>query len=151
VGTDGSAHGDEALHLAAALPLPAGAATTLIHVLRPQNTALELLTIGREQLYHRLRKAEREERVKAEALLEAGRKLLERRGQRVEPVLRTGDPASEILAVMVERKADLVIVGARGASLIEGLLTGSVADRLLANAECSVLLARELSPKETAR
>ena len=34
----------------------------------------------------------------------------------------------------------LIIAGARGASMIKGLLVGSVADRLLKEARCSVLL-----------
>ena len=38
--------------------------------------------------------------------------------------------------------ADLIIAGARGVSAIESLLLGSVADRLLTRAGCSVLIAR---------
>ena len=41
-----------------------------------------------------------------------------------------GDPATEILALAEERQADLILAGARGASFVEGLLMGSVADRL---------------------
>jgi nucleotide-binding universal stress UspA family protein len=54
--------------------------------------------------------------------------------------LLTGDPATEILRVAEERNADLVVAGARGVSLIERLLVGSVADRLLKEAPCSVLI-----------
>lgn len=149
VGTDGSLPGEGALQLAAAFPLPAATLHTLVHVLRPQHALLELLAIGQEPLYDRLRNAELEEQTRAKALLAAGQKLLLSSGKEAEPVLRTGDPASEILAVIEEQRADLVIVGARGASLVEGLLTGSVADRLLAKAECSVLLAREFPATET--
>ena len=142
VGTDGSAHGDWALELAATLPLPASTTCAVTHVVRSRSTLLALLAIEVERLWEQLHDAEQADRVRAAALVAAGRNLLLSRGKRVDAVVRTGDPASEILAVIEDRMADLVIVGARGVSRIEGLLTGSVADRLLAKAECSVLVAR---------
>jgi nucleotide-binding universal stress UspA family protein len=64
------------------------------------------------------------------------------RPSRVE--LREGDPTTEILRLAEERNADLVVAGARGISWIEGLILGSVADRLLKEALCSVLIVHEL-------
>jgi nucleotide-binding universal stress UspA family protein len=58
----------------------------------------------------------------------------------VTTAVREGDPASEIQAAAVEMGADLIVAGARGASLIRGLVVGSVADRLLRSREASVLL-----------
>src|SRR5205814_5380416 len=57
----------------------------------------------------------------------------------VTPVVRDGDPAEEILKLAGEQDADLLIAGARGISALERLLVGSVADRLLKHAPCSVL------------
>jgi nucleotide-binding universal stress UspA family protein len=51
-----------------------------------------------------------------------------------------GDPADEILRLAEEREADLIVAGARGVSFLERLLVGSVADRLLKYADCSVLI-----------
>ena len=66
--------------------------------------------------------------------------------------MREGDPAQEILKLGAEPEpvtsakpeveADLIIAGARGVSLLERLTVGSVADRLLKHAPCSVLLVR---------
>jgi nucleotide-binding universal stress UspA family protein len=151
VGTDGSEHGDRALELAAELPLPASTLYTVTHVMRRQSTLFGLLAIEVERLYERLHDAEQTDRNRATALVARGRNLLQSCGKRGEQVVRTGDPASEILAEIEDRMADLVIVGARGVSRIEGLLTGSVADRLLAEAKCSVLLARPHLETEAAR
>jgi len=142
VGTDGSAHGARAVELAAQLPLPEGSSATVVRVLEPQNPMLDMFAIAEETLYDQLRAAEREERAQAEQALEGGRSVLEAAGKRAACEIRTGDPAAEILAVADERRADLLIVGARGNSPIQTLLTGSVADRVLANAKCSVLLVR---------
>jgi nucleotide-binding universal stress UspA family protein len=54
--------------------------------------------------------------------------------------VRTGNPATEILELAERRRADLIVAGARGVSLLEGLLVGSVAERLLREARCSVLI-----------
>jgi len=53
-----------------------------------------------------------------------------------------GDPAEKILALAVEKKADLIVTGTRGRSEIAGLLLGSVADKLVRHAPCPVLVVR---------
>ena len=70
------------------------------------------------------------------ALSPAGRAVL----RKPVPAVLEGDPAGEVLRLAQTRGADLVIAGARGVSMIEGLLVGSVADRLLRKMPCSVLL-----------
>jgi nucleotide-binding universal stress UspA family protein len=142
VGTDGSANGAGAVRFAAEFPLPKGTCIHVVHVLRPRNPVLDLIAIGEDALYQRLCEAEREERTWGEKLVKADGCWLESQGRQALTELRAGDPSSEILASVNERKADLLIVGTRGTSLIQGLLTGSVADRLLAHAACSVLLVR---------
>jgi nucleotide-binding universal stress UspA family protein len=61
-------------------------------------------------------------------------------GRATQTEVREGDPATEILRLAEECRADLIIAGARGASLIQGLFVGSVADRLLQQARCSLLI-----------
>lgn len=63
-------------------------------------------------------------------------------GRNVAATVAEGDAAANILKLADEERADLIIAGARGVSLIRGLLVGSVADRLLKNARCSILLVR---------
>ena len=56
--------------------------------------------------------------------------------------VRIGDPAQEILAWATDAKADLVILGTRGHGRLAGLLMGSVAQKVLSLAGCSVLVVR---------
>jgi nucleotide-binding universal stress UspA family protein len=51
-----------------------------------------------------------------------------------------GDPASTIIAVCEREKAGLVVVGRRGAGLVERMMIGSVADRLAHHAPCPLLI-----------
>jgi nucleotide-binding universal stress UspA family protein len=51
-----------------------------------------------------------------------------------------GDPVNRIVAVCEENRADLLVIGRRGAGLVERVLVGSVADRLCHLAPCPVLL-----------
>lgn len=51
-----------------------------------------------------------------------------------------GDPTSAILALCEREKADLLIVGRRGAGVVERMVIGSVADRLAHHARCPLLI-----------
>ncbi len=53
-----------------------------------------------------------------------------------------GNPADMILAVASEQKADLIIVGRRGARGIERFLLGSVSSRVIDHAACDVLVVK---------
>ncbi len=57
---------------------------------------------------------------------------------RVEP----GDYAETILAVADEVDADLIVVGSRGLGGLRGLLVGSVSQKVVQHADCSVLVVR---------
>lgn len=56
--------------------------------------------------------------------------------------VRSGDPAHEVLAVAVERGADLIVTGSRGLGALDRLLLGSVARNILTHAKTSVLIVR---------
>lgn len=62
----------------------------------------------------------------------------------VEPLLllREGDPANQIVATAKEGGFDLIVVGHRGLSPIKAFLLGSVSDRVVTHAPCSVLVVR---------
>jgi len=53
-----------------------------------------------------------------------------------------GNPAQEILKVAEEGKFDLIIIGAKGHSLLRNLMIGSVCDTVVHNAHCPVLVVR---------
>jgi nucleotide-binding universal stress UspA family protein len=66
-----------------------------------------------------------------------------RRGVRVEPVVRRGPPWEKILNVATEYGAEMVVVGRSGQrGATQGVLLGSVANRVLALSTRCVLVAR---------
>jgi nucleotide-binding universal stress UspA family protein len=57
-------------------------------------------------------------------------------------VFLEGDPASEIVRYAQESAADLVVMGTHGRTGVERLLMGSVAEKVLRDAPCSVLIVK---------
>ena len=60
----------------------------------------------------------------------------------VRSVLLTGEPASEILRYLRENPFDLLVVGTHGRTGVRALLLGSVAERLVREAPCQILVVR---------
>lgn len=65
----------------------------------------------------------------------------------IDQVAERKQPSELILEVARDRKADLVVVGARGHSAIYRVLLGSTADHVVNAAKCSVLVVRQ--PEES--
>jgi nucleotide-binding universal stress UspA family protein len=61
---------------------------------------------------------------------------------RVHRQVRSGSPASEIVAAAKELRADLVVVASGGQGLSETVLLGSTAQRVQHSAPCPVLVSR---------
>jgi nucleotide-binding universal stress UspA family protein len=59
-----------------------------------------------------------------------------------------GDPAEEIIDYANSANIDLIVMGTHGRTGLERLLLGSVAEKVLRGAQCSVLVAK--LPKRTA-
>ena len=68
----------------------------------------------------------------------------------VEPQVRFGAAADQLIAVAREVGARLVAVGSHGREGISHLLLGSVADEVMRKAPCSVLIARSAGDPSTA-
>lgn len=75
-------------------------------------------------------------------LLETRAEALRLALPRVAPSVRFGLPAERLLAEAEERNADLIIVGTHGRRGLQHLLLGSVAEEVMRQAPCSVLVAR---------
>jgi nucleotide-binding universal stress UspA family protein len=56
--------------------------------------------------------------------------------------IRKGTPYEEILKVQQEKKADLIVMGSHGQSGLVRHLMGSVAEKVMRQAKCSVLLVK---------
>lgn len=53
-----------------------------------------------------------------------------------------GDPAEAIINVANTRKSDLIVMGSRGLGRLAGLLIGSTSQKVVAHANCPVLVVR---------
>jgi nucleotide-binding universal stress UspA family protein len=78
----------------------------------------------------------------AERTLKRAGQELNRNGWRTSIDLRTGEALRELTEAVKISRAELIIVGARGASGVRHLLIGSVAEGVLNHSAVPVLLAR---------
>jgi len=78
------------------------------------------------------------------AILEKARRIAMEDDVDADTRLQTtyGNPAQAIVKVAEEHKFDLIVVGAKGHSLLRNLAVGSVCDAVLHNAPCPVLVIR---------
>jgi nucleotide-binding universal stress UspA family protein len=137
---DESEHAAQAAAFLARLPLPVEAEIIVVQVVRPfvpyggivPTDPAYVLQLEAQVRAQRLEEAEKRVGAVQEQLQAAGRHAA--------TAVRVGDPAAAILDLAAERRADLIVAGARGVSLIKNLIVGSVADQLLKSATCSVLL-----------
>jgi nucleotide-binding universal stress UspA family protein len=139
IASDGSAPSLRAARLVAEAPLPENVEVIITHVLPPYQAEPSLLEYGPSAFDATLEELRREAERAGTALLSA-RVEEQPPGRRVRTALRVGEPAGEILDLAREVRAELIVAGARKVSFAENLLIGSVADRLLREAPCSVLL-----------
>lgn len=132
VAVDGSQYGLEAVKAAAKLAAERGInKLTLINVIPTVTT-----TVGVSLA------AAPPEDIEAWEVFEEPKAILKKAGVEAELLLREGDPADEIVRVAREEGFDLIIVGHRGLSPVKAFLLGSVSDRVVAHASCSVLVVR---------
>ena len=118
VAYDGSAHSGRALHMSANLAETLGARLTVLHVDESRDGVAQGLILARAAGY-----------------CEPYRIKMERVGI-------SGGAATSIRDYAESSQCDLLVVGATGVGYLRGLLFGSVAAQLIANAPCSVLVAK---------
>lgn len=66
----------------------------------------------------------------------------EKGAKTVETSVRSGDYAEEILKSAAQFKVDMIVIGSRGLGALEGTVLGSVSQKVLHYAACSVLAVR---------
>jgi nucleotide-binding universal stress UspA family protein len=81
-----------------------------------------------------------QERLKAEAQLQALLDAFPAERTRMRGVAVHGDPIPTILQMQEQMQAELIVMGKRGRSAVSDALIGSVTRRILANASCDVLV-----------
>ena len=142
VAIDESEHARNAAEFAARMPLPLETTCVAVNVVRPYRPHHAADPEDPDAFQREVEEARSHRWAAGERIAARGQEPLAAVGRPVEIAVTEGDPTDQILAVAAQRGADLIIAGARGVSLIQGLLVGSVADRLLKQADRSVLLVR---------
>jgi nucleotide-binding universal stress UspA family protein len=130
---------DTARHaLAFALRVAPGARLTLLHVYDLSQMAAPAIDLMTDKEFLRLQRGyEEEQRARLERL--AGGLGLD--PGKVTCLVRYGYPGRVVNAVLSEARSDLAVIGTRGLSGLRHLLLGSVAEHVLREAGCDVLVA----------
>jgi universal stress protein A len=131
--TDFSAYAERACQHGFTLAAREKAQVLLLHVLLRSDLAFGETPLPlREQL-------EQELRADAEQWLQ---RLAVAQTVPVEPLVVWGSPASEICRIAKERSVDLIVMATHGRTGLGHLFIGSVAERVVRHAPCSVLIVR---------
>jgi nucleotide-binding universal stress UspA family protein len=135
IGVDGSEQAEHAVAVAADIARQSGATLTFVTVVRPPEGWWGI--VGSPPTPSAV----------SDAIADAQRDVLEGALAEVdlegiEHKVRTaiGDPARELLVSCVEEEADLLIIGKRGAGLLERMMLGSVANRVANHAPIPLLI-----------
>ncbi len=133
IAVDGSEHSKRAVEYAIELLKMLQADIILIHCHRTYPTLL-----GEPYLQQAINKINQE----AETLVKPFRELFQKANIAITERIMEGRAGEVIVAVADTEKADLIIMGSRGLSDLEGLIVGSVTHRVLHAASCPVLVVR---------
>lgn len=134
---DGSPCADRAVDyaIAYAAELRQGPEIHLLHVHPP-------IPIGRIQAHVAPETLQAYYREESEAALAAARRRLVAAAVPFVPHIHVGQPAEVIAKQAKELDCDLVLMGTHGRGAVVGLVTGSVATRVLHLVDCPVLLVK---------
>lgn len=133
VAVDESSSATTVIKWVRAFPHPVDARVTIAHVIEPFD-ALETLPGEPRSRVERRRADE------AQAVLERATVGLRKEYGDITCALRQGPPIYELLKLIREGQPDVVVTGTRGLQGSHGLVLGSVSQRLLNYAPCSVML-----------
>src|SRR5216683_7391734 len=141
VGADGSPHSRRAVAFVARLAPPRGGRVTCVRVIEPVRLP-SMPARMRAQLATQAAAVDRSRRAVAQRQLDAAVSALAKAGWRARGVVRAGLPLQELLAAIRAERADLLVLGARGAGAVKHFLLGSVADAALKRSPVGVLVVR---------
>ena len=143
VGVDGSNPAGRAVAMAAELSRTHDAQLVLVHVVQLSAIADQALKMSATE--HLKEKPQTIMEKLSQEVLDKARKAAIDAGaseKLISTVTSDGDQAKRIIEVVKKRKADLIVLGSRGRGRMEGLLLGSVSQKIAALAPCACLIAR---------
>jgi nucleotide-binding universal stress UspA family protein len=126
--TDFSSYSNQAYFHAITLAESQGASLTIMFVYAPSQGTAETPSSGAEDLSYW--------RSQLEQIRPTNPDIP------VDHVLLQGDPATEIVRHAAETNMDLIVMGTHGRTGLERLLVGSVAEKVMRDALCSVLVVK---------
>lgn len=132
---DGSDPSIRAAQHAVDLARSTGGRVTFVTVVRPPEGwwGLEGSPPSPEALASAIASGQRE-------ILDAMHAAVDTTGVEISEVEELGDPSTAVIAVCEAEEAELLVIGRRGAGLVERMMIGSVADRLAHTAPCPLLI-----------
>jgi nucleotide-binding universal stress UspA family protein len=142
IAVDGSPHSMAAARFFAALPLERTLRIQLVAVAEPPRLPVAAPEVLGVPMLSALDELARERRSRLESVLAGLETELRPRVARVEGSAILGHPAEEIIALASASGVSLVVVGARGHGAVKRLVLGSVSERVLHHAPCSVLVVK---------
>lgn len=143
---DSSAYSATAIKEVARRPWPARSTVRVISVVEPYPAIAVEPSYGGPEMLETL---DREMKRRATNLTKKTVDRLKSTDLKVEAVVRSGAPSSEIVDEALEWSADLIVVGSHGYTGIKRLFLGSVALSVVGHAPCSVEVVRRKHSKES--
>ena len=131
IAMEGASCSDEAIQQFASLFPPSELTVFILAVIPPVSYPVELLPVS--TLYHW-------QSQEALVALDRATSALTAAGFASFGIIRIGEPVDAILSVAQELEADLIVLGTHGRRGIKRLIRSSVAEAILAQADCDVMV-----------
>lgn len=136
VATDGSAGADRAVDYGAAIAKATGATLKLLTIVeQPSSEASEKL----KDIEH-VAASEIPDLVGRATLAHARERALRAGAAKIQLQALAGDPTEEILSTAMRDNVDTIVLGKRGRGTLTGLLLGSVSQKVVSLARCTVVV-----------
>lgn len=135
VPVDGSENSFRALDQAIFLAKSTGASVTAMHVIESPPTVY----VESQKLLDELLANYRAESAK---VLDKCKQVANESGVKIETALAEGDAASNITGYAHKEGFDLIIIGSRGLGRFKEMVLGSVSNKVLHHAKCSVIIVK---------
>ena len=144
VGFDSSAHAQRGVEFISTLNPPRGGRVSLFTAVDTMHVPSQGMVPAntRAAISAAVAQINKERLARTHQALDRATDTLTRVGWKVDRVVSTGAPLRELLATVAQKRADLVVVGAKGATGVRHLLLGSVAEGVLNRSRVPVLIAR---------
>ena len=149
--TDGSADSRAAVDFVKSLELPPSSQITILHVVKKHVFETEQTLIADSKHENEFAKLAEELLAirgrEGAKLLEQTRKALSAADLQIQERLVFGNPGEEILKAVRYVRADLVVMGSRGSTGVKRVFLGSVSNKVVLSAGCSVAVIRSKRKK----